>query len=178
MAEKKTEEKKACISVEDLDPHFKYEVAKMPGGENIKYCFTCGTCTAGCPVRQIDERYNPRRIIRMILLGMRDEVLKSDFIWLCSTCYTCQERCPQDVKITDLMNAVKNLAVKEGYIPPVMVEQLKLIKEHGKIYEIDEFDNKKREKAGLPRIPSKIEDVKKVYTVTHIEEIALKKAEK
>ena len=81
------------IHVADLDPNFKYEVAREPGGENIRYCFACGTCTASCPVRAVDEKYNPRKIIRMVLLGMKEEVLKSDFIWLCSTCYTCHERC-------------------------------------------------------------------------------------
>src|SRR5690606_2335400 len=53
------------------DPNFKYDVAAQPGGEQIKVCFSCGTCTAGCPVTDVDERYSPRRIIRQILLGQR-----------------------------------------------------------------------------------------------------------
>lgn len=55
------------IHSKDLDPHFKFQIAKEPGGENITKCFSCGTCTAGCPVREITDRYNPRRIIRMVL---------------------------------------------------------------------------------------------------------------
>src|SRR4030042_2617929 len=104
------------IDSKTFDPNFKFLITSEPGGENIKKCFFCCTCAARCPVREVTERYNPRRIIRMALLGMKKEVLSSDFIWLCSSCYTCFERCPQDVKIPELMNAIKNIAVREGYI--------------------------------------------------------------
>jgi heterodisulfide reductase subunit C len=133
-----------------LVPKFKYDVACEPGGENIKLCFGCGICTASCPIREVDSRYNPRRIIRMVLLGMKDRVLRSDFIWLCSSCYACSERCPQGVRFTDVMNAIKNLAVKEGFIHPAFVLQVDMIKKSGRLYEIDEFDNNKRCAAGLP----------------------------
>ncbi len=51
------------VVVEDLDTSFCDEVASLPGGENIKKCFACGTCAAGCPVTNIDEEYNCRKII-------------------------------------------------------------------------------------------------------------------
>ena len=102
------------IRSSELDPDFWKEVAAELGGREISRCFSCGTCTAGCPVREIEDRYNPRKIIRMVLLGMRDEVLSSDFIWLCSTCYTCYDRCPQDVHLTDIMTALKNIAMREA----------------------------------------------------------------
>ena len=70
------------IDSKELDPNFKYEVAAEIGGAHITRCFACGTCTAGCPVREIDEKYNPRKIIHMVLLGMRERVLKSDFIFI------------------------------------------------------------------------------------------------
>jgi heterodisulfide reductase subunit C len=133
-----------------LFPRFKYEIAVEPGGENIKLCFACGICTASCPIREVDSRYNPRKIIRMVLLGMKDRVLRSDFIWLCSSCYACSERCPQGVRFTEVMNAIKNLAVKEGFIHPAYLLQVGLIKKAGRLYEIDEFDNNKRTAAGLP----------------------------
>ena len=112
------------ISTNDLDPNFKYEVAEEPGGENIKVCFSCGICTAGCPVSEIDPRYNPRRIIRMVILGMREEVLSSDLIWLCSLCYTCYARCPQNVKFTEVMGALRNIAVREKYVQPSFLRQV------------------------------------------------------
>ena len=138
--------------MEKLYPKFKYEVAREAGGEKIKLCFACGICTASCPIREVDQRYNPRKIIRMILLGMKERVLKNDFIWFCSTCYACTERCPQGVRFTEVINAIKNLAVKEGYIHPAFSQQVGILKQYGRLYEIDEFDNNKRSALGLPKV--------------------------
>ncbi|KAA0005284.1 MAG: heterodisulfide reductase [Thermoplasmata archaeon] len=150
------------IDSNELDPNFKYEVAAEPGGQHISRCFACGTCTAGCPVREIDDKYNPRKIIRMVLLGMRDKVLKSDFIWLCSTCYTCFDRCPQGVQLTAIMTALKNIAAREGYIHPSFKEQARLVSKFGRLYEVEDFDNKKREKLGLPPVKKTFDDVTKI----------------
>jgi len=135
--------------ITDLDPKFKYEVAAQPGGENIKCCFACGVCTAGCPVAEIDPEYNPRKIIRMVLLGMRKEVLSSDFIWFCSLCYTCYAHCPQDVKFTDVMGVLRNMAVKEGYVHPSF---------QGHIEAIDKFSQTLRHDMLLAIINEKSKD--------------------
>jgi len=150
------------IDSKTLDPNFKLLIAAEPGGENIKKCFSCGTCTAGCPVREVTDRYNPRKIIRMALLGMRKEVLSSQFIWLCSSCYTCFERCPQDVRIPELMNAIKNIAVREGHLPPAMKIQLDLLSSFGRLLEVTDFENEKRKESNLPPVQPKTEDIKKI----------------
>ncbi|MGB9628429.1 MAG: 4Fe-4S dicluster domain-containing protein [Thermodesulfobacteriota bacterium] len=150
------------IDSKDLDPHFKFLIASEPGGENIKKCFSCGTCTAGCPVREITGSYNPRRIIRMALMGMKKQVLSSQFIWLCSSCYTCLERCPQDVKIPELMNAIRNIAVREGYLPQAMKAQLDLLSSFGRLLEVTDFENEKRKEFALPLLHGRIDDVKKI----------------
>ncbi len=109
------------IVVEDLDPGFRDEVASVPGGENIKKCFACGTCSAGCPVTNVDEEYNCRKIIRQVLFGMREEVLKSPLIWFCVMCYRCYARCPQQVNFTDVMRALRYLAVRDGHAQAEML---------------------------------------------------------
>ncbi len=152
------------INLENCDLTFKEELKDIPGGEFLMKCFACGTCSASCPVREVNDKYNPRKIIRMILLGMKEEVLKSDFIWLCSTCYNCTERCPQGVHLTTIMRALKNLAVKKGLIPAGYQAQMEALKKFGKVYEIEDFDNKKREKMGLPSIEKINTDVEKVLT--------------
>ena len=123
------------VALSELDTKFKYDVASEPGGENIKVCFACGLCTASCPVADIDQKFNPRRIIRMVLLGMRTEVLSSDTIWFCIQCYNCQAHCPQNVDFADIVKALRNMAVREGYVDPSFVK---------KIREIDVFCQKLR----------------------------------
>jgi len=172
MAEK---EKSAVIDMSELDPHFKHEIAGEPGGGNVKACFACGTCSASCPVREIDDRYNPRKIIRMAILGMRDRVLQSDFIWLCSTCYTCEERCPQNVCITEVINAIKNIATREGYIHSAFKTQAELVGNSGRLYEMEEFDNKRREKMGLPKLKTSFDEVKKLCESFGLQKIIEKK---
>ena len=115
------------VALNELDTKFKYDVANEPGGENIKLCFACGLCTASCPVADIDQKFNPRRIIRMVLLGMRKEVLSSDTIWFCMQCYNCQGHCPQNVDFADIMKALRSIAVREGYVAPSFVEKVKEI---------------------------------------------------
>jgi len=151
-----------------IDPAFCAVIAAEAGGEHIRRCFGCGTCTASCPVREVTERYNPRRIIHMALLGLRQEVLSSDFVWLCSTCYACQERCPQDVRITDLMHAIKNVAVREGYIHPSFRQQVRLLSTHGRLYDITSLENERRIEQGLPEITETAIDTERILARTGI----------
>ncbi len=120
-----------------LDPNFKYEIADRPGGENIRKCFACGTCTAGCPAFHADHEYNPRKIIRKILLGMREDVLQSPVIWLCHQCYACSANCPQDVDFSHIMMAVRDIAVREGYHPKDRLENVEQIGELANIFRGD-----------------------------------------
>ncbi|MBX5327580.1 MAG: 4Fe-4S dicluster domain-containing protein [Candidatus Bathyarchaeia archaeon] len=91
---------------------FVHEVEKLPGGENILDCLQCGLCAGTCPTRFAMD-YSPIQIIKMIHLGMREEVLSSSTIWVCSSCYSCYSRCPRAVDITTLMMSLRNLAMKE-----------------------------------------------------------------
>ncbi len=153
------------IVLNEQDTKFKYDVAEEPGGENIKRCFTCGLCTASCPVADIDPEYNPRKIIHMVLLGMRKEVLSSNLPWLCTQCYTCQAYCPQNVKFSDVMKALRNMAVREGYVHPSFVEQIK---------EIDVSSQKLRHQMVLSIADKKSRQIK--IDPTKLAEEALKKA--
>jgi len=123
-----------------VNNNFCKEIISIPGGENILKCFTCGTCTISCPIFEVNPDYNPRKIIRMALLGMREELLSSNTIWLCVNCYTCYERCPQNVKFTAVINALRNIAVKEKKnikAPAYALGDgfLKSIKLHGRVWE-------------------------------------------
>lgn len=107
------------------DPNFKYDVAAQPGGDQIKVCYSCGTCTAGCPVTEVDARYSPRAIIRQVLLGQRQAVLANELLWYCETCYACTAYCPQNVKFGDVMRALREMAVAEGYFTAEFLQRIR-----------------------------------------------------
>jgi heterodisulfide reductase subunit C2 len=133
--EKKAKGVQKVIRSSELDPKFKYEVASQPGGEKLKVCYACGVCTAGCPVSEVSNDFDPRKIIRMVLMGMKERVLSSDFIWYCTQCFTCSGHCPQNVKFTDIMRVLRDMAVKEGYVDSSFLQKAK---------ELDRFSQKVR----------------------------------
>lgn len=148
-----SEQEKERIKASEIDPKFKYEIAKMHGGEKLMRCFQCGTCTSDCPVARFSETYRPRQIIRMTQLGLRDRVLNSDTLWLCASCFTCTDRCPQDVEVASVIRVLRNLAAERGCIPQVFKEQASSILESGYAYKIPDLRIKKRETLGLPPLP-------------------------
>ncbi len=92
---------------------FLEEVNGRMGGVPIQRCFHCRKCTAGCPVAFAME-YNPNAVIKMIQMGMKDEVLTSSTIWLCASCETCVTRCPNDVDIARMMDTLREMAIESG----------------------------------------------------------------
>ena len=172
MAEKekkqeKETEKKTVLKITDMDPKFKYEISKIPGAEKVMLCFQCGTCTADCPIARFDDFYRPRKLIRMTQLGLKEKLLSNDVIWLCSTCFTCIDRCPQDVGIAGIVRALRNLSVKEKDMPTVFKELASNIRKTGYAYVIPGMRLKKREEQGLPTLPkANLESVAKLFDVT------------
>lgn len=110
-----------------ISMEFKNRVASKPGGEKVLNCFLCGTCTAGCPVSSLKVEYNPRRIMRMILLGMEQDVLSSPQLWQCSQCHTCVAHCPQDVRFADVIRVLRELALEDGIVSREFAEEVEKI---------------------------------------------------
>jgi len=102
---------------EELDRTFADTIKAMSGDNELDHCIQCGTCSSSCPM-SVYMDYPPRKIIAMVKNGFKEEALRSFTIWLCSSCYTCQVRCPAKIKITDVMYALKRLAIQEKVYPP------------------------------------------------------------
>jgi heterodisulfide reductase subunit C len=143
----------APVKAYEFDPHFKYELSKMHGGEKLKQCFQCGTCTSDCPIARFSDSYRPRTIIRMAQLGLKDRVLSSDTLWLCASCFTCNDRCPQDVEVAGVIRILRNAAAQRGIVPLLFKELGSSILESGVAYRIPELRLKKRGDVGLPPLP-------------------------
>jgi len=108
---------------------FKNEVRTTPGGANVLNCFLCGSCTACCPVNEIDNEYNPRKIMRLVLLDMEDDILRSKEIWKCNQCHACVAHCPQDVRFADIVRALREIAIEKGHREKSLLE---------KVYKLDD----------------------------------------
>lgn len=151
-----------------VDPHFKHKLLQVPGGETFKFCYQCGTCTATCPVARFTDVFRPNKIIQLAKLGIRNVVF-SDSVWLCVNCYSCTERCPQGVKVADVMRALKNVAVEEGHIPDFSRKFLENILKTGSVYSILKSRISRRKALGLPPIPkTKLEDLKRLAEVLEL----------
>jgi heterodisulfide reductase subunit C2 len=141
------------IKASEINPKFKYELTRMHGGEKLLKCFQCGTCTSDCPVARFSDTYRPRTIIRMAQLGLKERVLNSPTLWLCAACYTCTDRCPQNVEVANVIRVLRNLAAEKGFVPQVFKDQATSILQTGYAYKIPELRIKKRETQGLPPLP-------------------------
>jgi heterodisulfide reductase subunit C len=140
-----------AIDISKLSPGFRREIQSMPHGQDLSACFACSTCTAACPIANAWD-IKPHQLIRMILLGMREKVLSSKEIWLCLTCYECQERCPQRVRVTDIFFDCKNIAAEEGNIPSNIVALGKELIEKGQLYTVT-ADWEREDLALQPEVP-------------------------
>lgn len=173
-----TETTKEPIKASEIDPKFKYEISKMHGGEKLLRCFQCGTCTSDCPVARFSETYRPRQIIRMTQLGLKERVLNSDTLWLCAACFTCTDRCPQDVEVASVIRVLRNLAAEKGMVPLVFKEQACSILASGYAYKIPELRLKKRETQGLPPLPKgNAESIRKALSGVKFLKVIEKKGE-
>jgi len=89
------------------------DVYGIPGGEKIKECIQCGTCSGSCPSSYAMD-YAPREVIAALRAGLLERVLRSNTIWLCASCYYCTVRCPSGIRLTDVMYELKRLAIELG----------------------------------------------------------------
>lgn len=110
-------------------------------GEKINNCYQCKKCSNGCPITFAMD-IQPHLVIKMIQLGMENEVLKSKTIWLCAACETCGTRCPNEIKLADMMDALRQRALKKGVTPGVKNAPIfhkafnESVGKYGRVYEI------------------------------------------
>jgi heterodisulfide reductase subunit C len=123
------------------DPNFKREIQAICG-ENVLSCYQCGECTAGCPAA-FSMDIAPNQVMRMAQVGFKDDVLSSSAIWLCAGCETCATRCPRGVALSKVMDACRQISVKEGKVSKKQANVLKLHEEmlrqisvFGRVHEI------------------------------------------
>lgn len=99
---------------------FADRVRAIPGGENLEMCYACGTCVSKCMIQQkVEPEYNPRRVMRKVIMEMQEEAFTDPTTWLCSKCDLCYPACPQQIHISGVIAAIKQLAIEAGHQSPL-----------------------------------------------------------
>jgi len=92
----------AQIKLDDLQCDFKEMVLENVPDANLDLCLTCGACTGGCPASSL-MNLDPRKLLRMVLLGMDEEVLSTPWAWVCTMCARCYSVCPMKINIPKMV---------------------------------------------------------------------------
>ncbi|WP_458404790.1 CoB--CoM heterodisulfide reductase subunit C [Methanobrevibacter sp.] len=167
---------KELLTDANRDPDFTAEFIDA-GIETVKHCFQCGTCSGGCPSGRRTP-YKVRQIVRKCLLGLKEEVISDDALWMCTTCYTCQERCLRSVKIVEIIKKARNIAAHAGYMAKAhKMTGVNVIKT-GHAVPINDNVKALRAKIGLAEIPptthaypEALEEVQKLCEITAFDEL-------
>ena len=116
------------ISIDTVRGPFVQQVEEI-SGQDLLSCNQCGKCSAGCPVVAAMDLL-PSQVIRMAQLGMED-VLECKTIWICASCLTCVTRCPKGVDLPRLMEALRQIALRQGIakldldaLPPELLKEV------------------------------------------------------
>ena len=116
------------------------------------YCYQCAKCTSGCEAHKL-LALEPHKIVALTKRGLIDEMINSDVIWTCMSCFKCRERCPQKVAPVDILFALKNMAVASGkQIPGNYTAMLQSVLSTGLLQELKSVstnDNKTKTRSDL-----------------------------
>ena len=168
-----------ALTRKSLSPDFVKRL-KEAGFGNISTCMQCGTCTSSCPSGR-RTALRTRQVVRRSLLG-DESVLEGDDIWLCTTCYDCLERCPRNIKVTDAIILLRNIAAERGHMLPTHKKVAEILLKTGHAVPINEENSKKRAQLMLSELPPTVhsypgalEEVKKLLVATGFDKLVEEK---
>lgn len=123
----------------EADSAFKAEVARR-SGQDVSLCYQCGNCTAGCPYNFAYD-IPVSRIMRLVQLGRRDQILGCRSLWLCGSCQSCTSRCPNQIDVARIMDVLRHMSREAGYATERNVKVfadsfLSSVEKHGRVFEM------------------------------------------
>jgi heterodisulfide reductase subunit B len=144
-----------------VDFEFRRELAEKVEGNLASFCYQCGACVGDCPATTYSKTFNPREIMLEVLYGLGDELIKEDSVlWLCTNCYNCHERCPQEVKPVEVIISMKNMLADRGIYPVSAERVIKAFETTGRTAPGGPAVDKQRQRFGLPPLaPVPVEEV-------------------
>lgn len=164
------------ITRADVDVDFKQSIMDA-GAESVAVCFQCGTCTGACPSGRRTP-YRIRGVVRRAVMGLKEDVISDDTIWMCTTCYECQERCPRGIKIVDIVKIIRNQAAQAGFMAPAHKMTGLFVTKTGHGVPINDATMALRKSVGLDELPptthqfpEALEEVQKIVKATGFDEL-------
>jgi len=118
-----------AMQASKFNPSFGPELSNLDGCSTLAQCYACGSCSSVCPVEKVVPEFDPRKVIHMVALGLGEKLLKSDMIWACSQCQSCISVCPQGVRCSDVIKALRDEANRQGFMEPERSVELGLVAE-------------------------------------------------
>ncbi len=109
------------ISPDKIRGEFAARVAEI-SGQSVRLCYQCGMCSAGCPMTFVMDPL-PRQVMRLVQLGLAEDLEDSETPWLCASCFTCSVRCPRGIDVARVMEAIRQLSLRKN-VDHIDVSQL------------------------------------------------------
>ena len=128
------------IEIESIGGGLAGEVNEVSGASPMR-CYQCAKCSSGCPVAAGGD-FKPHELVRMVQTDQRQAVLSSRFIWECTSCHTCATRCPQQVDVAGMIDALREMSRRAGSVAPSTAVPvfnelfLDAVRERGRIFEL------------------------------------------
>ena len=120
----------------------------------LNVCYQCGTCVSTCAAGLVNPDNNIRKLIQNLVNSDNEfEPNENDLMWLCTTCYQCQDRCPEGIPLTTLLIQLKNMAVEKGVFPTSIRKEVETLMVHSFTYPPVKSILSRRRRLGLPELP-------------------------
>ncbi len=135
----------------------------------LNVCYQCGTCVSSCAAGLVDPEKNIRRLIQELINTAEETGLKDiELLWFCTTCYQCEDRCPEGVPLTTLLIRLKNMAADMDFIPASVQKEIETIADHSFAYPPSKSMLTRRRRLGLPELPRPVEtEMMTLINLTH-----------
>jgi heterodisulfide reductase subunit C len=120
----------------------------------LNVCYQCGTCVSSCAAGLVNPQKNIRRLVqKLVCIENETELGDIDLLWLCTTCYQCEDRCPEGVPLTSLLIQLKNMAARRGAAPAPVQKEIETLAVHSTTYPPVKSIVSRRKRLGLPELP-------------------------
>lgn len=148
----------------EVDFAFRERLNQVLGGGHHNYCYQSGACVSVCPTARHTDVFNPRAIMLKTLLGLEHHLIeKGSVIWYCTNCYSCYERCPQDVRPIEVIIALKNMAFAKGTAPDEITKFSENIENTGVAATLTASVHSRRKELGLAELkPVPVNELKEL----------------